>query len=295
MLKRTLFFTSRYNLSLKSGQIVCATQEAPQQQRTIPIEDVGFVLLEHPSIHITLPLLNELAAHNVAVVLCDNKQLPSAVLQPLVGNTVQNEVMRSQLAASEPLKKALWKQTIEAKIKNQARLLNKLGYDGELLRPLYSNVKSGDSDNREGVAARLYWQQLFGKGFVRQREGEPPNNLLNYGYTLLRAAVARSLVGSGLLPALGIFHHNRYNPFPLADDIMEPYRPYVDEIVYRHYFAGDSELTKEMKGELLRILFVDCHFSKVCRPLEVGLTSTTASLVKCLQGEAKRIAYPLLQ
>ena len=189
----------------------------------------------------------------------------------------------------------MWKQIVEAKIRNQAALLRKLGRDGDKLKPYYMNVKSGDTDNREGIAARIYWSELFGREFVRTREGAEPNNLLNYGYTILRAAVARSLMGSGLLPAFGIFHRNRYNSFPLADDVMEPYRPYVDELVQRQYAAGKTQLTKEVKGELLRILFADTRFDKTQRPLDVGLTFTSASLAKCFAGTQKKIRYPLLE
>lgn len=213
----------------------------------------------------------------------------------LDSNRTQGEHYRDQVEAGEPLKKGLWRQIVEAKIRNQAALLLKLGKDGNKLKPYYQNVKSGDSDNREGVAAKIYWTELFGSGFVRAREGVEPNNLLNYGYTILRAAVARSLMGSGLFPAFGIFHRNRYNAFPLADDIMEPYRPYVDEIVFRLYAEGDTQLTKEVKGELLRLLFVDTRFDKVLRPLDVGLTFTAASLAKCFAGKQKRIMYPLLE
>lgn len=131
--------------------------------------------------------------------------------------------------------------------------MRKLKRDGDKLKPYYMNVKSADADNREGIAAKIYWIELFGDEFYRSREGSPPNNLLNYGYTILRAAVARAIMGSGLFPALGIFHRNRYNAFPLADDLMEPYRPYVDEIVYRLYTNGHMQLTREVKSELLRI------------------------------------------
>ena len=174
-------------------------------------------------------------------------------------------------------------------------MLRKLGKDEDKLKPYYMNVKSGDTDNREGIAAKIYWTELFGREFIRSREGSEPNNLLNYGYTILRAAVARSLMGSGLLPAFGIFHRNRYNAFPLADDLMEPYRPYVDELVYKLQSEGKLQLTKEVKGELLRLLFVDTRFEKVLRPLDVGLTFTSASLAKCFAGTHKKILYPLLE
>ena len=294
MLKRTLFFSQPYNLSLRNNQMIITTREMPDMHRSIPIEDIGFVVLEHQQTNITLPLLNALSDNNVAVIFCGNDYMPNAMLMNLDSNTTQAEVYRNQIDASEPLKKNLWKQIIEYKIRNQANLLNKLGKDGDALKPLYSNVKSGDIDNREGVAAKLYWTELFGNEFVRSREGEPPNNMLNYGYTLLRAATARSLMGSGLYPAFGIFHRNRYNAFPLADDIMEPYRPYVDEAVFVLYANGERELTKGVKADLLRLLFADTKFEKVTRPLDVGLTMTTASLAKCFAGVQKKIVYPLL-
>ena len=295
MLKRTLFFSTPYCLSLKDNQMVINTKEMPEMKRTIPIEDIGFVVLEHQQTSITLPLLNALSDNNVAVIICGKDYMPNAMLMNLDSNRTQGESFRVQVEASEPLKKGLWKQVVEAKIRNQAALLNKLGKDGDKLKPYYSNVKSGDSDNREGIAAKIYWDELFGEGFVRNREGVEPNNLLNYGYTLLRAAMARALMGSGLLPAFGIFHRNRYNAFPLADDIMEPYRPYVDEIVYHMYTNGIDKLDKDAKSQLLHILFTDTVFNKVTRPLEVGLTMTTASLAKCYMGSAKKISYPLLE
>lgn len=295
MMKRTLFFSTPFCLSLKDNQMVINTKEMPNEKRTIPIEDIGFVVLEHQQTSITLPLLNALSDNNVAVIICGNDYMPNAMLMNLDSNKTQGESFRAQMEASEPLKKGLWKQVVEAKIRNQAALLNKLGKDGDKLKPYYSNVKSGDSDNREGIAAKVYWNELFGEGFVRSREGEEPNNLLNYGYTLLRAAVARALMGSGLLPAFGVFHRSRYNAFPLADDIMEPYRPYVDEIVYHMHTNGVNKLDKDAKSQLLNILFTDTVFNKVTRPLEVGLTTTTASLAKCYMGSVKKILYPLLE
>lgn len=295
MLKRALFFSTPFCLSLKDNQMVINTKQMPEVKKTVPIEDIGYVVLEHQQTSITLPLLNALSDNNVAVIFCGDNCMPNAMLMNLDSNTTQGESFRAQIDASEPLKKGLWKQVVEAKIRNQAALLNKLGKDGDILKPYYSNVKSGDADNREGVAAKIYWHELLGEEFIRSREGVAPNNLLNYGYTLLRAAVARALMGSGLLPALGIFHRNRYNAFPLADDIMEPYRPYVDEIVYHMFTNGITKLDKDAKSQLLHILFTDTVFSKVTRPLEVGLTMTTSSLAKCYMGTSKKIVYPLLE
>ncbi len=295
MLKRAIYFSNPFCLSLRNNQMIVYSKEMPDMQQSIPIEDIGVVVLEHQQTTVTLPLLNALSDNNVAVIFCGDNRLPNAMLLNLDSNRTQGEHYRDQVEAGEPLKKGLWRQIVEAKIRNQAALLLKLGKDGNKLKPYYQNVKSGDSDNREGVAAKIYWTELFGSGFVRAREGVEPNNLLNYGYTILRAAVARSLMGSGLFPAFGIFHRNRYNAFPLADDIMEPYRPYVDEIVFRLYAEGDTQLTKEVKGELLRLLFVDTRFDKLLRPLDVGLTFTAASLAKCFAGKQKRIMYPLLE
>lgn len=295
MLKRTLFFSTPFSLGLRNGQMIARTKEAPDQERSIPIEDIGVVVLEHPQNSVTLPLLNALTDHNAAVILCSDNRMPHAMLMPLDSNSTQGESYRAQTEASEPLKKGLWRQIVEAKIRNQAALLAKLGKDADRLKPLYCNVKSGDSDNREGAAAKIYWSELFGKEFVRKREGTPPNNLLNYGYTILRAAVARAIMGSGLFPALGIFHRNRYNAFPLADDVMEPYRPFVDDTVCKLFSESRVQLDKETKAELLRILFVDTRFGKLLRPLEVGLSLTTASLAKCFNGTQKKVVYPLLE
>lgn len=295
MLKQTLVFTNPFRLSLKNAQLVITSKEMPEETRTIPIEDVGMVIIENQMISITIPLLNELVDAGVAVVLCDRKGMPHAMLQNMDGNNLQGEFLRNQIEVGEVLRKQLWKQIIEAKIKNQSSLLEKLHRKGAELKPLYMNVKSGDSDNREGTAARLYWGALFGDDFTRDRNEAGINSLLNYGYTVLRAATARALVSAGLTPSLGIFHHNRSNAFPLADDLMESYRPFVDEIVYHLCEEGKFELNKETKVELLRVLSCDTFFPKVTRPLQIGLSITMASLAKCYAGKQKNLTLPLLK
>mgnify|MGYP002767163556 FL=1 len=293
MIKQTLFFSTPVYLSLKNCQIVISWKDSDDKV-TRPIEDIGCVVLENQMINITLPLLNELVKNNVAVIICDNKMMPTSMLQNLDANTTQAETLKFQLAISEPMKKQAWKQIIESKIKNQSTILNKFAKKGEILKPFYSNVKSGDADNREGIAAKMYWTQLFGKDFKRDRDGCFPNPLLNYGYSILRAATARALLGSGLLPNLGIFHKSRYNAFPLADDVMEPYRPYVDEIVYSLYIQGYDELNKDVKASILRLLTCDVKIGKVMRPLQIALTITTASLAKYYAGEIKTLSLPFL-
>ena len=295
MLKKALFFSTPFCLSLRNNQMIINTKEMPEMQRSVPIEDIGFVILEHQQTNITLPLLNALSDNNVAVIFCGDNFMPNAMLMNLDSNTTQGESFRAQIDASEPLKKGLWKQVVEAKIRNQAALLNKLGKNGDRLKPYYTNVKSGDADNREGIAAKIYWNELFGDGFVRHREGAEPNNLLNYGYTLLRAAVARALMGSGLLPALGVFHRNRYNAFPLADDIMEPYRPFVDKYIFtliQRKGMPQEELSRDWKAELLLIPTLDVVIGGKKSPLMVGVSQTTASLYKCFSGEMRKISYP---
>lgn len=292
MIKQTLMFTSPVALSLKYGQLVVKSLD-DDKTLTRPVEDIGFLVIDNPMISLTIPLLNELVANNVAVIICDKKQMPQAMLQPLVGNTTLQESYKFQIEATSPLKKQMWKQLIEAKIKNQAALLDRVGKDGKILKPLYANVKSGDTDNREGAAARIYWTQLFEDGFKREREGDSPNQLLNYGYTILRAAVARALVGSGLYPSFGIFHRNRYNAFPLADDVMEPYRPFVDEVVYSLYHDDKvADLDKNAKSRLLRVLFADVKIGRMTRPLEVALSLTTASMVKMFKGDSQKLSLP---
>ena len=287
-------FTSPVALSLKDNQLV-VTYKDNEDKVTRPIEDIGFVVIENPLVSVTVPLLNELADNNVSVIFCDKKQMPKSMLMSLDGNTTLQESYKYQLEASAPLKKNVWKQLVECKIRNQAALLNLLGKNGDVLKPYYMNVKSGDTDNREGGAARIYWSMIFDEGFKREREGLFPNNLLNYGYTILRAAVARALVGTGLYPAFGVFHRNRYNAFPLADDVMEPYRPFVDEIVYHLYYDGAvSELDNQSKGKLLRVLFSDVKIGKVTRPLENALSITTASLLKMYKGESDKLSLPMM-
>ncbi|MBR0038019.1 MAG: type II CRISPR-associated endonuclease Cas1 [Bacteroidales bacterium] len=293
MIKQTLVFCNPASLSLKDRQLVIKREGEVCVTR--PIEDIGFIVIESQMVHVSIPLFNALAENNVSVILCNGKMMPSSIVTPLVGNTTQGETYRYQIEASLPTKKSIWKQIVEAKIYNQAQLLYQLGKDGDELKPYWKNVKSGDTDNREGAASRIYWRILFGNDFFRERGAEDaPNCLLNYGYAILRAAVARALVGSGLSPVLGVFHRNRYNAFPLADDVMEPYRPFVDQLVYELYQKGARSLTPETKRSLLSILTVDVGMGEVNKPLSLALSSTTASLVRVFSGEEKQIQCPLL-
>ncbi|MBQ3185944.1 MAG: type II CRISPR-associated endonuclease Cas1 [Alistipes sp.] len=311
MIKRTLYFGNPAYLNVRLAQLEIRLPEVEKNDslpepfkasavKRIPIEDIGVVVLDNKQITITQGTLGALLDNNVAVVTCDEHRMPSGLMLPLEGNTTQSERFRDQIEASLPLKKQLWQQTIQAKILNQSSVLyRQRNLDCGNMEAWAKQVKSGDADNLEGRAAAFYWQNLFGeiKGFRRDREGVPPNNLLNYGYAILRAVVARSLVGSGLLPTLGIHHHNRYNAYCLADDIMEPYRPYVDKLVAEIVDSGAdiSLLTTELKGKLLAIPVLDVVINGRRSPLMVGVGITTASLYKCYSGEIRKIAYPMME
>ncbi|MCB0472605.1 MAG: type II CRISPR-associated endonuclease Cas1 [Flavobacteriaceae bacterium] len=295
MLKRTLFFSNPYHLSIEHKQLVIASKDSGEVKRA-PVEDIGFVVFEHSQITFTQSVMQLLAENNTAVVFCDSKHHPSSMLLHLEANHVQAAIFRAQIQASEPLKKNLWMQTIKAKIRNQAAHLKWLNKNDEALSRLATQVKSGDPDNLEAIAARRYWPVLFGPDFTRARYGPVPNAALNYGYAILRAATARALAGSGLLPALGIHHRNKYNAFCLADDIMEPYRPFTDMMVTGMLEGGMDcgDLGKEEKAELLSVLSADVVIADKKRPLMIALSETTASLPRCFEGTEKKIRYPEL-
>lgn len=309
MIKRTLCFSNPAYLSLANSQLVIKLPEVEKSTmpnsfkqnavRTIPVEDIGIVILDHTQITVTQGLLEAFLENNCAVITCDNSHLPVGLLLPLCGNYTQSERFRYQIEASLPLKKQLWQQTISAKILNQAAVLHNVRkIETGNMSAWADRVKSGDSENMEARAAAYYWKNAFPQNphFVRDREGEIPNNLLNYGYAILRAVVARALVASGMLPTLGIHHRNKYNAYCLADDIMEPYRPYVDKFVMDIYDTNPSvqELTTELKRALLEIPVLDVTIQGKRSPLMIAISTTTASLYKCFAGESRKILYPTI-
>lgn len=292
MIKQTIVFSNPVNLSLKYNQLIIAFKDCDEVVSR-PIEDIGVVIIENQQTHVTMPLLNALSDNKVSVIVCDNKGMPNHMLMPLEANATLQESCKCQIEASVPVKKKIWKNIVECKIRNQAMALDMIGKGGNVLKPYYSNVLSGDKDNREGAAAKVYWKKMYGKDFRRDRFGGPPNTLLNYGYAILRAAVARSLLGSGLLPLFGIFHRNRYNAFPLADDVMEPYRPFVDLAVNEIFeFSQSIELTKDVKQHILKVLTCDVKMNGKTSPLMVALSGTTASLARAFKDNKEKIVYP---
>lgn len=297
MIKRTLYFGNPAYLKTLHEQLVIELPESGET-KSVPIEDIGLLMLDHQQITITQVTLNKLISNNVALVTCDHTHHPIGMFLSLDGNTLQSQKFKAQIEASVPLKKQLWQQTIIAKIENQSALLNAEKIDNKLLINLAANVKSGDSEGSEAKAAAYYWKHLFPDflAFRRERYGLPPNNLLNYGYAIIRAAVARALVVSGLLPTLGIFHRNQYNAYCLADDIMEPYRPFVDKMVC-HIIRGNGkylDMTPAMKKDLLSIPALDVIIDGQKSPLMNAIQRTTASLVKCYEGTSRKILYPEL-
>ena len=294
MLKRTVFFGNPYHIHLQNAQLT-ATMKETGTTHTVPIEDLGFLVLEHPQITFTLAVMQQLAAHNVAVVFCDTRFMPASLMLHLDTHYVQAERFRTQLVASAPLKKQLWQQTIKAKILNQAAVLRMTGISDQPLDAIAGQVLSGDSSNREAKAARIYWNLLLGSDFKRGRYEAYPNSFLNYGYAIIRAGIARALAGSGLLPTLGIHHRNKYNSYALADDIMEPYRPFVDLLVWQMTQEADTPqlLGTKQKQRFLSLLAADTVTPIGTSPMMVAMQMSASSLSKCFEGKIRQLMYPI--
>lgn len=298
MIKRTLYFGNPAYLKTANEQLIIEMQDSGET-KPVPIEDIGILILDNTQITITQVLMAKLLANNTALITCDHTHHPVGLMLNLDGNNLQSQKFKVQIDASVPLKKQLWQQTVAQKIYNQAMVLKSQRAENKLLLNLSKEVKSGDSENYEGQAAAYYWKHVFPDflEFRRERYGANPNNLLNYGYALLRAMVARSLVGSGLLPTLGIHHRNQYNAYCLADDIMEPYRPYVDKVVCGIIRQNGKflEMTPSMKTELLKIPQMDVKINGQKSPMLMAIQRTTASLSKCFEGVSKKIIYPVME
>jgi len=294
LIKKTLYFGNPAQLRLKDLQLRIIRDE--MDERTIPIEDIGFIILDHYGVTISYSVLSTLVDKNIAVIVTNESHMPSGMFLPLEGNTTQTERFMQQIEAKKPLKKQLWQQIVRAKIRNQAGLLNEIGIENQFLLNLIPKVQTDDISNRESQAARYYWSLLFDPvHFKRYRFGRPPNNVLNYGYAILRAVIARALVGSGLLPTIGIHHKNKYNAYTLADDMMEPYRPFVDEVVWNLVINeyDITELRPDIKRELLEIPSLPVKIGKDERPLMIAASLSTASLHRCYSGESRKLIFPI--
>ncbi|AQX06193.1 type II CRISPR-associated endonuclease Cas1 [Elizabethkingia meningoseptica] len=296
MITRSIYIGNPAYLKLKDEQMYILEPATNELKAKVPVEDLGLLMLDHFQITLSHQLIQKMMGNNVVVISCDTQHLPHGIMLPLYGHTEHSDRVKDQLNASEPLKKQLWKQTVEFKIQNQIRVLEKYSAYAEPMYEYLGNVKSGDMTNMEGIAAQHYWKYLISPDFLRGRFGDVPNPFFNFGYTVLRSIVARAIVETGLLPVLGIFHKNKYNPYCLADDLMEPYRPYVDGLVmsYIKNNPDAEELTKEAKAHLLKIATQDVKIDKLTRPLMVAVKMTVISLYKCYTGEKRLISYPEL-
>lgn len=294
MIKQTLYFSNPTYLTVKNSQLVITIKREGEEQQIIrPVEDLEMIILDTGQITITHQAIKALQVNKTAIVSCDDSHMPTSIMLPLEGHSEQSERYRKHLAISAPLKKNLWQQTVVAKIKNQRAVLQRLDKPTKRLDVLLGRVNSGDPENIEGQAAAYYWRTYL-DGFIRDRYGEPPNQLLNYGYAIIRAMIARALCSSGLILSLGIHHRNKYNAYCLADDIMEPFRPFIDLIAYNLYQNENLEtfLSPKAKRALLSVGQVDTLYGKRKSPLQVGMAYTTASLYQCISGDKRKIKYP---
>ncbi len=292
MIKRTIEVSGKGNhLAIDQGSLT--VRRDGEEVGRVPLEDLGVLVLDCPTTTYTHSVLTEALAAGAVVIPCGREHLPRGLFLPQE-NALQTQRLLQQAAAPLPLKKRLWKQIVQAKIRHQAGALPEGSPARRKLAALVSTVRSGDPANVEAHASRRYWPALFGKTFRRRPDGPPPNGLLNYGYMALRACVARSICAAGLHPALGLHHHNRANPFCLADDLLEPLRPLVDRRVHALLQGGLTTIEREAKTQLLALMAETIEVAGARGPLMVALARTAASLVRCYAGEQKKLDLPKL-
>ena len=294
MIKRIIDISEAAYVRLKHQQLVIEKQSEIVGQ--VPIEDLGVLILQHPAIVLTQQLIVACQKNKVVIVFCDEKHLPYSLILPIgEGHTLHNKILKQQMAISEPTRKRLWQKIVQHKIKEQEQTLVMLNKESTRLSFLSTQVKTGDSGNCEAIAAQAYWKLLFGKAFKRDTDLDGVNSLLNYGYAIIRAAVARSVCGAGLHPTIGLFHTNQYNALCLADDLMEPFRPWVDYVVYQ-MASTNSEVTinQQSKQALLGLMSEAVLYKKKTMPFMVALHYLMADLKRCYSNGIKTLPYPLL-
>ncbi len=297
MIKRTIEISRQTcHLSARNGQLELRFPEAEPENTSIPCEDIGMLLVDNAHVTYSHHALCELLSNAAVVVFCGRDHLPAGMLVPFSGHTEVVARLRDQMSVRRPLKKRLWQQLVSAKIRGQAANLHHDHGAAVHLRAMARRVRSGDPSNVEAQAAKVYWRAWKPAGaetFRRNPDGtDPLNAMLNYGYAVLRAAVARALVAAGLHPALGLHHANRSNAFCLADDLMEPLRPLLDARVRAVYEKGEREVSPPVKRELLSVLTASVETSGTTGPLMVSLKRMAASLVRCYRGEERCLVIP---
>lgn len=299
MIKQTILLENPCYLSLRLNQMIISYPDNIFPEKTKHIEDIGILICENQQITLTNGLIDALLSNKTIIVHCSkNNHMPVGYNIPIEGNTLLSDRLKHQINVTLPQKKQLWQQTIKSKIKNQRLHLESRKIPCAKMKKWETEVLSGDSRNIEARAAVFYWSNIFKtKLFIRDPDGTGPNQLLNYGYSVLRAIAAKSLVGAGLFPTLGIFHKNKYNAFCLADDIMEPYRPFIDQQVCKIIDSGEdpNSFSRSTKIELLKIPVIDVVINKKKHPLQLAMTKTALSLFDCYSGKRKTIDYPIFQ
>jgi len=295
MIKRTVEISTHESfVHLEHSQLII--EKDGEKLGSVPIEDLGVLILDSHRLTFSSSLMASLAENNVAIIFTDEKHLPSSLTIPFSAHTSQTKTLRKQVEASTPIKKQLWAKIISAKIRNQSRTLELCGKDGMALLEISRRIPSGDPKNLEAYAARIYWRKLFGDEFRRRRENQDTNMFLNYGYAIIRAAIARAIVGTGLHPGFGVHHKSQYNPFPLADDLVEPLRPFIDRKVYSMVKDVDEdalfELNRVTKGILLELLAEDCVLKKKKMPFLVAIGLYAASVKQVILREGKKPLFP---
>ena len=294
-MKRTVEISQKSYLSLQNKQLIINQNGNAVAQ--IPVEDLGKLILNDPRITMTQAVMVETQKNNVSLIVCDEKHLPISTMLPLTeGNKLHNRVLRDQVAVRVSTKNRLWQDIVKQKIANQSRTLEYFDLPAQYLKTISSKVKSGDPSNMEATAARYYWKTLFGEAFRRRYHDDNDtgiNALLNYGYAILRASVARSLVGTGLHPALGVHHQNQYDGLALADDVMEPFRPWVDwKVKELSLQQSDLTINKENKRVLLMLLEEKVLFKESGLPFLIALEQLASHFKLALKENHKNLVWP---
>lgn len=291
---RIVQITKPCKLSLKNSQLSYEPFEG--DNLSIPLEDISVLILENKQILLNNALISELAESNIVMFSCDGSHIPSGVYFPFHNHSRYSEIAWQQIETSEPLKKRLWQEIVKAKILNQAAVLETFGKDNsKKLKEIAKLVQSGDAKNSEAFAANLYWKSLW-DNFNRSNEADIRNSALNYGYAILRGCVARNVVGAGLLPCFGIHHANKLNQFNLVDDIIEPFRPYIDYQVYKLDLKEVEELNVSIKSQLVSVLTQNCLMDgeeiNILKAIEMSATSVAKSYHN---KEVKFLKLPILE
>jgi len=292
MIKRIVDVSERAYLHIKNGQL-CVDKEHVTVSK-MAVEDLGVLILQHPAITITQSTIIKCQQNNVAILFCDERHLPISITLPLwFGHSLHTKVLRQQISSTAPRQKRLWQQIVKAKIAAQICTLEIAERKSTRLGRLFDKVRSGDPENIEAQAALIYWRTLMGNRFRRDSTADGVNSILNYGYSIMRAMTARALVGTGLHPAIGFHHKNQYNGLCLADDVMEPFRPWIDSLVHEMDISSDSKkITREVKQKILGLLSEQVQYGSEKMPLMVSAHYLAAQVKQALSDSSITLSYP---